>query len=203
MEKNYLFDKLRLQRQIEFFIEIDKLKQVFRQTFLMDKSRQENSAEHSWHIALMAIILSEYVENSQIDILRVIKMLLIHDVVEIDAGDICCYNNVARENLYEQEVQAAKRIFNLLPVDQAQQMKSLWEEFEACKTLNSRFANVLDRLQPLLSNYYTDGKAWVIHSIKRDQLIARNFCTKEDAPKLWHYVLELVEDSVRKGILKE
>jgi len=193
----------RLQHQIEFIIEIDRLKQVLRQTFTTDKSRQENSAEHSWHIALMAIILSEYAEIPQIDVLKVVKMLLIHDLVEIDAGDTFCYDDVAREDQHTRELQAARRIFNLLPVDQAQQLKSLWKEFEACQTLNSRFANALDRLQPLLNNYYTDGKAWQKHGVKRHQVVARNSWIAEGAPKLWRYALELIEDAVEQGILKE
>ena len=163
---------IRLQHQINFIVEIDRLKQVLRQTFITDKSRQENSAEHSWHIALMAMIFSEYAEIPQIDVLRVVKMLLIHDLVEIDAGDTFCYDDVACEDQHTRELKAAERIFNLLPEDQAQQLMSLWNEFEACQTLNSRFANALDRLQPLLSNYYTDGKAWQKHGVKKHQIVA-------------------------------
>ncbi len=193
----------RLQRQIEFILEIDGLKQVMRQNFTIDKSRQENSAEHSWHIALMALILSEYVENLQVDVFRVVKMLLIHDLIEIDAGDTFCYDDNACEGQHERELQAAKRIFNLLPVDQAQQLQSIWEEFEARKTLNSRFANALDRLQPLLNNYYTDGKMWQKHNVKRHQVVARNGPIGEVAPELWRYASRLIEDAVARGILKE
>jgi putative hydrolase of HD superfamily len=203
VEKKLMSINIRLQHQIEFIIEIDRLKQVLRQTFITNKSRQENSAEHSWHIALMAIILSEYAEIPQIDVFRVVKMLLVHDLVEIDAGDTFCYDDVAREDQHTRELKAARRIFNLLPVDQAQQLKSLWKEFETCQTLNSRFANALDRLQPLLSNYYTDGKAWQKHGIKRHQVVARNRWIEKGAPKLWRYALELIEDAVNQGILKE
>jgi len=136
-------DNARLQRQIEFILEIDRLKQVLRQTFTTARSRQENSAEHSWHIALMAIILSEYAGNPQIDVFRVVKMLLIHDLVEIDAGDTYCYDDHAREDQHDRELQAAERIFNMLPMDQARQLQSLWEEFETGQTPNSRFANAL------------------------------------------------------------
>jgi putative hydrolase of HD superfamily len=194
---------IRLQHQIKFIIEIDKLKQVLRQTFITNKSRKENSAEHSWHIALMAIILTENAEISQIDVLKVVKMLLIHDLVEIDAGDTFCYDDIALEDQHTRELQAAKRIFNLLPPDQAQQFKLLWKEFETCQTSNSRFANALDRLQPLLSNYYTDGKAWQEHNIKRHQVVARNCMIEKGAPKLWRYALKLIEDAVEQGILKE
>jgi putative hydrolase of HD superfamily len=196
-------DDIRLQNQIRFIVEIDRLKQIFRQTLITDKSRRENSAEHSWHIALMAIILSEYAEIPQIDVLRVVEMLLVHDLVEIDAGDTFCYDDVARENQHSRELKAAKRIFSLLPMDQAKQLKSLWKEFEECQTLNSRFANALDRLQPLLSNYYTDGKAWKNHGVKRSQVVARNRWIKNGAPILWRYALNLIDDAVEQGMLKE
>ena len=193
----------RLRHQIKFIVEIDKLKRVLRQTFTTDKSRQENSAEHSWHIALMAITLSEYADNPQIDVCRVVKMLLIHDLVEIDAGDTFCYDEHAREDQHERELKAAKRIFNLLPKDQARQLQSLWEEFEGRQTLNAQFANALDRLQPLINNYYTDGKAWKKHGVKRRQVVARNCKIEEGSPELWRYALNLIEDAAAQGILPE
>jgi len=196
-------DNVRLQHQIDFIVEIDKLKQVLRQTIITDKTRQENSAEHSWHIALMTIILSEYAENPQIDVFRVIKMLLIHDLVEIDAGDTYCYDNHAREDQHERELQAATRIFNLLPKDQARQVLSLWKEFESRQTLNSRFANALDRLQPLITNYYTHGKAWRKHGVKKHQVITRKRMIEEGTPQLWQYALKLIEDAVNRGFLSE
>jgi putative hydrolase of HD superfamily len=192
----------RFESQIRFVKEIDKLKQVFRQTLLMDKSRQETSSEHSWHIALMAIILLEYVEG-QIDLLRVVKMLLIHDLVEIDAGDTPCYNELACQTKPERELKAANRIFNLLPMDQAHYLKLLWKEFEDCQTLDSKFANAVDRLQPLLSNYYTEGKAWKKNKVRKHQVINRIYSIKDISPKIWKYASDLVEDSVRKGILSE
>ena len=196
-------DNVRLQRQIEFILEIDRLKQVLGQTFTTARSRQENSAEHSWHIALMAIILSEYAENLQIDVFRVVKMLLIHDLVEIDAGDTFCYDEHAREDQHERELKAAKRIFNLLPMDQARQLQSLWEEFEARQTLDSRFANALDRLQPLINNYYIDTRSWQEHDVKRHQVVARMRAIEEGAPELWRYAMGLIEDAVTRGILTE
>jgi putative hydrolase of HD superfamily len=194
---------IRLQKQIEFIVEIDKLKQILRQTITTNKVRQENSAEHSWHIALMAIILSEYAKIPKIDVFRVVKMLLIHDLVEIDAGDTFCYDNVACQDQHDRESKAANRIFNLLPPDQVEKLKSLWEEFEDCQTSDSRYANALDRLQPLLSNYYTDGKAWVKHGVKKNQVLNRNSSIQEGAPELWRYAVELIENAVQKGILKE
>jgi putative hydrolase of HD superfamily len=196
-------DNARLQRQIAFIVEVDKLKEVLRQTLTTDKTRQENSAEHSWHIALMTIILAEYAKNPELDVFQVIKMLLIHDLVEIDAGDTYCYDNQARKDQHERELQAATRIFALLPKDQAQQLHSLWEEFEACQTVNARFANALDRLQPLLSNYYTHGKAWQKHGVKRQQVAVRNRMIKDGAPELWQHALKLIDDAVAQGFLAE
>ena len=198
-----MFDNFRLKRQVEFIVKTDKLKQVLRQTYTTNKSRQENSAEHSWHIGLMAILLLEYANSTQIDIFRVVKMLLIHDLVEIDAGDTCCYDDVARKDQHNHELQAAERIFNLAPKNQAKTLFSLWEEFEACETSDSRFANAIDRLQPLINNYYTKGKAWIKHNIKRQQVLDRNCIIEEEAPKLWDYVKELIEDAVQQGFLKK
>ena len=197
-----MVDNIRFESQIRFIKEIDKLKQVFRQTLLIGKSRQETSSEHSWHIALMAIILLEYIEG-QIDLLRVVKMLLIHDLVEIDAGDTPCYNELACQTKPERELKAANRIFNLLPIDQGHYLKSLWKEFEDCKTLDSKFANTVDRLQPLLSNYYTEGKAWKKNKVRKHQVLNRIYSIKDISPKIWKYASDLVEDSVRKGILSE
>jgi len=146
----------RLLQQMQFVVEIDKLKRVLRQTLLTDGSRRENSAEHSWHIALMAILLSEYA-TEPIDILRVVKMLLLHDLVEIDAGDTFCYDDRGHESKAEREMQAADRLFSLLPPDQASEFRALWDEFEAQETADAQFASTLDRLQPLLNNHQTQG----------------------------------------------
>jgi putative hydrolase of HD superfamily len=201
--QNKMSDNTRLQGQMNFILEVDKLKQILRQTLITNKSRQENSAEHSWHIALMAILLSEYAEHSQIDVLQIVKMLLIHDLVEIDAGDTFVYDDQARQDQHQRELQAAQRIFNLLPMDQAQQIQALWHEFEARQTLNARFANAIDRLQPIITNYYTNGAAWLKHSVKRHQVVARNNWIKKGAPKLWEYVMELINDAVQRGLLSE
>jgi putative hydrolase of HD superfamily len=198
-----MFNNLRLQRQVEFIVEIDKLKQVLRQTFTTNNLRQENSAEHSWHIALMAILLAEYVDSTKINVFRVVQMLLIHDLVEIDAGDTFCYDDAARKDQHERELQAAERIFNLAPRDQAKTLMALWKEFEACETLDSRFANAIDRLQPLLNNYFTKGKAWIKHNIRRNQVVDRNCIIREEAPKLWDYVKELIDDAVQQGFLEK
>lgn len=198
-----MIEKSRFNKQIEFIIEIDKLKQVFRQTFITDKSRQENSSEHSWHIAVMAIIFSEYAINPKVDVFRVVKMLLVHDVVEIDAGDTFCYDDQACKSQHERELKAANRIFNLLPKDQAKQFESLWKEFEECKTPTAKYANALDRLQPLMNNYYTDGIAWQKNDVKSYQINSRNKKVVEGAPKLGSYASELIQKALAQGLIAE
>ncbi len=192
----------RLTQQIQFIIEIDKLKNVLRQTLLTDESRRENSAEHSWHIAMMAIVLAEYAPTSDVDVLRVIKMLLIHDLVEIDAGDTFCYDVQGNQNKAAREIQAANRLFGLLPEDQGAELRSLWEEFEAQETAAAQFAAALDRLQPLLHNQQTRGGTWRIHGITRDQALWRIHPLKEGAPALWPFVQKVIEDCVAAGYFK-
>jgi putative hydrolase of HD superfamily len=193
----------RLERQLEFVIEIDKLKEVLRRTILMDGSRRENSAEHSWHLAVMALTLSEYAKENDIDVLRVIKMLLIHDIVEIDAGDTYCYDDVAVGKQPAREKRAAERIFSILPSDQAEAFRNLWDEFGDGETAESRFANALDCFQPILHNYTTDGTIWKKHHIKRGQVIARNEHIRQSAPLIWKHIVRFVDDAVRKGMLLE
>ena len=195
-------DKERLKKQIEFIIEIDKLKQIYRQTLLMDGSRQENDAEHSWHLALMAMVLHEYSPKKDLNITKVLKMLLIHDLVEIYAGDTFCYDEEANLDKAERELLAARQLFSILPPDQSQDFRSLWDEFEERKTQEALFAASLDRIQPLICNYLTKGHTWVKYGIKSDKVLERNFIVKEGAPDLWELVEEMVEDSIRMGILE-
>jgi putative hydrolase of HD superfamily len=190
----------RLTQQIQFIIEIDKLKLILRQTLLTDGSRRENSAEHSWHLALMAIVLAEYAPEG-VDQLLAIKMLLIHDLVEIDAGDTFCYDVQANENKAANEAQAALRLFGLLPADQAEEMRSLWEEFEARKTPTAKFAAALDRIQPMLHNQLTSGGTWRIHNITRDKVMKRIAPVETGAPELWFFIQQLIEDCVAAGYL--
>jgi putative hydrolase of HD superfamily len=192
----------RLAQQIQFVLEIDKLKSVLRQTLLTDASRQENSAEHSWHIALMAIVLAEYAPMS-IDVLHVIKLLLVHDLVEIDAGDTFCYDVQGNANKADREQQAADRLFSLLPPDQAQEFRALWDEFEAQTTPNAQFAACLDRLQPLLNNQQTQGHSWQQHGITRDRVLQRMQPLETGAPALWSLVQQIVADCVAAGYLPE
>ena len=195
--------KDRFKQQIEFILEVDKLKHVLRQTILMDKSRRENSAEHSWHIALTVMILSEYARDAEIDFFRVMKILLIHDLIEIDAGDTYCYDDQGRKDQAAREQLAAERIFNLLPSDQARIFRDLWDEFEERKTPESRFANALDRVQPFLHNYFTRGQTWQENDIKSGQVKTRMQPVDDGAPVLWEYVSALMDDAVNKGFLAE
>jgi putative hydrolase of HD superfamily len=195
--------KDRFRQQIEFILEVDKLKHVLRQTILMDKSRQENSAEHSWHIALTVMVLSEYARDADIDFFRVMKILLVHDLIEIDAGDTYCYDDQGKRDQAAREKQAADRIFNILPPDQAQLFRGLWDEFEDRQTPESRFANALDRVQPFLHNYFTRGQTWQDNDIKRDQVKSRMQPVDDGAPVLWKYVNALMDDAVSKGFLAD
>jgi len=192
----------RLTQQIQFIIEIDQLKQVLRQTLLNDGSRRENSAEHSWHLAMMVIVLAEYAPQG-VTLLSAIKMVLVHDLVEIDAGDTFCYDVQGNESKAQREAQAALRLFGLLPADQASELRSLWEEFEAQQTPTAKFAAALDRIQPLLHNQQNRGGTWLIHGITRDQVMKRMAPVETGAPELWLFVQQVIEDCVAAGYLKD
>ena len=191
-----------LAQQLAFIIEIDKLKAVYRQTTVKeDKDRHENSAEHSWHIALTAQILKGYAEHP-VDSERVVKMLLIHDIIEIDAGDLFAF---AEDKDHEQqalkEAQAAQRLFGLLPADQYKEYNDLWFEFEAAKTNDARFAKSMDRILPLVQNMNNQGGSWAKHKVRQSQVLARNNHLEYIAPKLWQYVIEQTDLAVKKGWL--
>ncbi|HHT66044.1 MAG: HD domain-containing protein [Caldicoprobacterales bacterium] len=191
----------RLRKQIEFIVEIDKLKHVLRQSALIHDRRRENDAEHSWHLGVMAMLLAEYVREDSVDILKVMKMVLIHDLVEIDAGDTFAYDELGYEDKEERELQAAERIFSLLPSDQAGKMWELWQEFEEKQTPEARFAASLDRLQPLLLNYHTKGHTWKMPGVTSEKVYERMAVIRESTPELWEYVVQIVEDSIAKGYL--
>jgi len=191
----------RFKKQIEFIREIDKLKQIFRRTILMDGSRTENDAEHSWHLAVMAIVLSEYTAEKNLDLSHVIKMVLIHDLVEIDAGDTYLYDEQAAQDKAQREQKAADRIFALLPDDQAQEFRKLWEEFEGRRTPEAKFAATLDRFQPLLHNYETEGKSWKQHGITSDKVFQRGQYMQEGSPTLWEYAQTLIQRAAQQGYL--
>ena len=193
---------VRLAQQIQFVIEIDKLKQVLRQTLLTNGARRENSAEHSWHIALMAIVLAEYAP-APIDLLHVIKLLLLHDLVEIDAGDTFCYDDQGNQGKADRETQAADRLFGLLPFDQATALRALWDEFEAQETPAAKFAAALDRLQPLLNNQQTGGHTWKLHDVTSDRVLQRMAPIQAGAPELWSVVQQVIDECIAAGYLKE
>ena len=188
----------RLKQQIHFIIEIDKVKNIFRQTYLADQNRRENDAEHSWHIALMAFILKEYAAE-EVDVLKVMTMVLLHDLVEIDAGDTYAYDSEGAKSKREREEKAADRIFGLLPKEQGSMFRELWEEFEAYETAEAKFAHVLDNFQPLLLNATSDGRSWAEHDVKKSQIYKRNERMPESAPEIWEVVQEIVEEHVQKG----
>ena len=189
----------RLDRQIEFLCEIDALKRVERQTTLLDRSRRENSAEHSWHLALYVLVLAEY--GGGVDVAKVLTMVVVHDIVEVDAGDTFVYDEEAKKDKERRERQAAERLFGLLPADQAASLRAVWEEFEARATPEARFAQAIDRLQPLLHNHRTGGSTWRRHGITADQVYAINRHMDDAAPRLWALARALIEESVTRGDL--
>ena len=186
---------------MSFLAEIDELKHVLRQTVLLKDFRQENDAEHSWHLAMMVILLAEYSNDVNIDVLRAVKMALIHDIVEIDAGDTFCYDEHDREQKTLNERVAAKRIFGILPDEQADEYRRLWEEFEEMRTPEARFAATVDRLQPLLLNFNTEGHAWLKHGVVRSQVVERNKHIAKGSALLWEYAKWLIDESVKRGYL--
>ena len=192
----------RFEQQIRFILEIDKLKTVSRRTYLLNADRFENTAEHSWHLAIMAILLAEHA-NEIVNVPRVIRMVLIHDIVEIDAGDTYYYDSVASLDKAEREGQAADRLFGMLPPDQGTELRQLWEEFEACETPDARFAAALDRFIPQLHNYHTHGKSWNEHGVTADRVLEGNACIAEGSIKLWDCAQSLLKDAVAKGFLRQ
>ena len=190
-----------LKQQIEFINELDKLKSVYRQTMVKsENSRQENSAEHSWHIAIMANLLSEYV-SEPVNVQRVVSMLLIHDIVEIDAGDTFVFDEEQVADQEEKEIQAANRLFGLLPESQRDDLMGLWQEFEALESNDARFAKAMDCMLPLLQNMDNNGGSWAKHVVSRAQVLKRNQYLENLAPELWNYALEQIDLAVEKGWL--
>ena len=195
-------EKSRIDRQFDFIREIDKEKFITRQTFLSDAMRRENDAEHAWHMAIMTLLLSEYA-NEEIDVLRVISMLLIHDLVEIDAGDTYAYDEEAKKTQRERELKAADRIYGILPQDQGKKLRALWDEFEEAQTPESKFAHVMDNIQPAMLNDYTKGKDWIAKGVRLSQVLERNAHTAEGSQKLWDYAYaNFIEPNVKDGKIK-
>lgn len=192
----------RFKKQLNFLIEIDQVKNILRMTSIADGSRRENDAEHSWSLAMMAVLFAEYVDD-QIDLLKVIKMVLIHDLVEIHAGDTFCFDEAGMQDKEAREQASADKIFGLLEHDQGQELRQLWEEFESCETLEAEYAAMLDRLQPLIMNYINEGGTWAQHQISVEQVYKRNQITLEKGPQVFKdFIHEVIEECVAKGYIK-
>ena len=192
----------RLRKQIDFILEADKEKNILRQTHLSGNGRRENDAEHAWHMAIMIYLLKEYA-NEEFDIAKAMLMALIHDIVEIDAGDTYAYDPKGLETKEAREEQAAKRLFGLLPEDQGEELKSLFEEYEANETPEARFVRVMDNFQPLLLNNSNDGRDWKEHEITKSQVLKRHMKTKLGSNVIWECSEKIIEDNVRRGNLKD
>lgn len=194
-----MIDKERLTRQMDFCREVDKEKEVFRQSYLCDGSRRENDAEHAWHMGIMALILREY-SNEDVDLLKVIEMLLIHDIVEIDAGDTYAYDTEGLKSQAEREAKAAERIFGMLPEDQRDWMFELFHEFEEGNTPEARFARSLDNVQPVMQNDASEGKDWQEKGIRLSQAIERQRRTAQGSQFLWDEVSKpMLQKNIDKG----
>lgn len=191
----------RLKKQLDFMLELDKMKNIYRQTYVLHEDRKENDAEHSWHLAILAFMLEEYAAEP-IDTLKVIKMVLLHDVVEIDACDTYLYDEEGYKSKAEREEKAAQRIFGLLPDDQRDEYYALWREFEDDITYESRFASILDRMQPLLLNYTKGGIAWKEHGVHKEQVLSRNQPYFDASHELAEVIESVIEDAAAKGWLK-
>ena len=191
-----------LEKQVAFIKEIDKVKYILRQSTLFNSNRRENDAEHSWHLAVMAIVLAKH-SDKPIDLLKVLKMVLIHDIVEIDAGDTFIYSTTKDHNNTEEELVAAKRIFGILPEEQAQEFIAIWKEFEAAETNEAKFAKSLDRFEPLLQSVSNKGGTWVEHNVPYHKVYDVNKAIKNGSKTIWSYAENLLDESVKKGYLKK
>ena len=196
-------DMDRFKKQLEFIIEIDKLKQVFRNTILMDASRKENDAEHMWHMAVTAMVLCEYSDSEELNMLKVLKIIMLHDVIEIYAGDTFAYDVQGQVGKAERERKAADKIFGMLPEDQGIEFRNLWDEFEDGITPEAKFACAMDSFMPVLHNYYTQGLQWQRLEVSSDKVLAKNKHIEKGSKFLWEYIKSIVADGVEKGYLKK
>ena len=193
----------RIEKQFEFLKEIDKEKNIFRQTYLADGKRKENDAEHAWHMALFVMVLSEYA-NEDIDVLKTMKIVLIHDLIEIYAGDTYAYDSKGNESKRERELAAADRLFNILPKDQAEEFRALWDEFEENITPEARFANTMDKIQPLMLNNASKGRSGEEHDVHASQVYGRNEKTHLGSEELWKYADEtFIKPNVGKQLKRD
>lgn len=195
-------DKSRLEKQFDFIKEIDKEKLISRQTLLSNSERRENDAEHAWHMAIMTVLLSEYA-NDEINVLKTVTMLLIHDIVEIDAGDTYAYDEEAKKTQRQREEKAADRIFGLLPDDQCKKFREIWDEFEEGKTPEAKFAHTMDNVQPCMLNSATGGRMWDKNGIALSQILKRNKNTADGSKELWDYSYNnFIMPNVESGKIK-
>ena len=192
----------RLLSQVAFIHEIDKLKYIQRKTRLFNSERSENDAEHSWHLAMMTIVLAEH-SNVKVDVLKVLKMVLIHDIVEIDAGDVFLYDTNKMHCNTMAERQAAERIFGLLPKDQFEELTALWEEFEACETAEAKFAKSMDRFEPLLQNVSNDGGTWKEYGVDYSKVYKTQLVIKDGSAAIWDVAKPMLEQTMLKGVFKK
>ncbi len=191
----------RLAQQMAFIIEADKLKNIFRQSYISDESRRENDAEHSWHLSLMAITLYEHANDPNLDLLKILRMVIIHDIVEIDAGDTYIYDEAHKQDQAQREQQAADRLFGLLPSDQEKAFRATWDEFEVGKSPEARFAKAIDRLHPMLLNYLAGGKTWQKHGVVASQVRDINKKIGDGSDTLWNYAQDLIQKAIANGTL--
>ena len=196
-------DVNRLEQQMRFLVEVDKMKSVYRRTILIDKTRRESDAEHSWHFALMAMLLAEYADSEKVDCARVIRMALVHDLIEIYAGDTFAYDVQGNQDKRQRETEAADKLFALLPEDQAAEIRALWEEFDAMETPDAQYAAAIDRLQPFLNNYLTQGHTWGLGGVKSAQVYERMDPIRVALPEVWPFVDKMIQESIEKGYLEE
>ena len=194
-------ERERLEQQIRFIIEVDKVKNIFRQTYLADANRKENDAEHSWHLALSAVLLKEHMKED-VDLLKVIIMVLIHDLVEIDAGDTYAYDPEGEKTKRARELKSADRIFGILPEDQGSYFRKLWDEFEEYESADAKFAHLLDNFQPFLLNDASNGLSWTEHGVHRSQVCKRNEKVPETSEIVWNKMLEVMDKHIAEGHLK-
>jgi putative hydrolase of HD superfamily len=192
---------VRLEQQIRFILEVDQLKEIFRQTLNLRSRRQENDAEHSWALCLCTIVLAEYANEPNLDVLKVLKMVIVHDIVEIDAGDTFAYDTTRVATQPARELAAAERIFGLLPADQTAEFRALWDEFEARSTPEARFAHAVDRFQPMLLNWKTEGGSWKNHAVTHAQVLKRMAAVADGAKALWEKAQAMADDAVDRGLL--
>lgn len=194
--------KERLLKDMEFIVELDKMKSILRQTSLINEDRREDDAQHSWHISVMAMVLSEY-SNEKIDVCKVIKMLLTHDLVEIFAGDTFCYDKEGNNDKRERELIAAEKIFGMLEEDKGKELRALWDEFEEMKTPESLFAASMDRFQPMLNNYHNNGGTWIKYNVAKEEIYKRIAPLKKSSDEIWSFAEKMIEDAANRGLIKK